>query len=315
MVLALHQTDAARATLRSLFDYAGLFPPAACTIEQACGAYDRARRSPVEWMLGSFVLPLNRVDELIAERERSGDGATWPVSVLLGAADEDAVARLGAARERWRGRLTLGALEVAPLPPADIVGTARRLPSDVQVFFESPIDSELDARLDAMATAGACAKVRTGGVAVDAFPPVEAVARFLCGCRDRGLPFKATAGLHHALRGTQSVTYEDDSPRTVTHGFLNVALAAMLLSTGRIDDEDVPELLAEESFEAFELGSRTVGWRDQRLTLDEIERSRRSFFCSIGSCSFEEPVGDLTALRVLEAAAQGVGGSRLMSSR
>ena len=314
-MLAPHQTDAARSTLRSLFDYAGLFPPAACSIEQACDAYDRARRSRAEWMLGTFVVPLSRVDELIAERDRAADGSTWPVSVLARRADQDDVAELAEARRRWRGRLTLGALEVAPVDAADVVPIARRLPSDVQVFFESPIDAQLEARLDAMAAAGACAKVRLGGVTADAFPPVAEVARFLRACRDRGLPFKATAGLHHPLRGPQRVTYDADSPRAVMHGFLNVTLAAMLLGAARIDDDDLPELLAEEDSEAFELGSRSVGWRDRRLSLGEIERARRSFFCSIGSCSFDEPVADLEALGLLEPAASAGDGVRLVRGR
>jgi hypothetical protein len=316
MVLALHQTDATRSTLRSLFDYAGLFPPAACTMEQACAAYDRARRSPSEWMLGSFVVPLGRVDELIDQRRRAADETTWPVSVLLGRADEEALSVLRAARERWRGLLTLGALEVGPLAPNEIADVAAGLPSDVQVFFESPLDDRLAARLDAIAAAGVCAKVRMGGATADEFPPAEDVAGFVDGCKERSLPFKATAGLHHPLRGAQRVTYEPDSPRAVMHGFLNVVIGALLVDGGRIERDELTELLAENRLEAFVLLARAVGWRDRRVALDEIERSRRSFFCSIGSCSFDEPVADLTALGVLEAPEKtGIGGARLVTGR
>ena len=49
--------------------------------------------------------------------------------------------------------------------------------------------------LDEVAARGVRAKVRCGGERV---PPVEELAQFIRGCRERGIVFKATAGLHHA---------------------------------------------------------------------------------------------------------------------
>ena len=48
---------------------------------------------------------------------------------------------------------------------------------------------------------------------------------------------KATAGLHHALRGDYRLTYEPDSARRTMHGFVNLVLAAALLLAGKIDEE------------------------------------------------------------------------------
>jgi hypothetical protein len=299
----LSQRDALRALLRSSFDYAGLFPPAACAMEAAGEAYRVGRRGAQQWMLGSFVVTLARAGELIAERDRTTDAAAWPISVLVGTAGDEQAAELLETRPRWTGRLVLGSLEVAPLPPEQIPGAARRLPSDVQVFFESPVDERLDERLEAIAAAGACAKVRMGGVTPDAFPPVSDVARFLVACRRHGLPFKATAGLHHPLRGLRPVTYEPDSPLATMHGFLNLAVGAALLAADAIDADRLPELLAEESVEAFRFAPKSLAWRDHEVSIEQVERCRRSFFCSIGSCSFAEPVADLEQLGLLESVA------------
>ncbi|HVS16680.1 MAG TPA: hypothetical protein VMV46_22435 [Thermoanaerobaculia bacterium] len=294
--------DALRALLRSLFDYAGLFPPAARTVDAAAGAYGLARRGPHDWMLGSFVVSLTELDALVAARERVAGSTAWPVSVLVGEAGEEQAVRLRQERDRCAGKLVLGAVEVAPLRAEEIPGAAARLPADVQTFFESPIDDALEARLDAIAVAGACAKVRMGGVVPAAFPDVDRVARFVAGCKRRGLPFKATAGLHHPLRGAQPVTYEDDSPSVVMHGFLNLAVASALLDAGALEPSRVAAVLAEEEASAFRANGRELAWRELHADLPQIERCRRSFFCSVGSCSFDEPVADLRALGLLDVA-------------
>jgi hypothetical protein len=76
-----------------------------------------------------------------------------------------------------------------------------------------------------------------------------------------GIPFKATAGLHHPVR-------RDDE-----HGFLN------LLSAAVFGDEEAA--LAETEPAA-----------------EELAGVRQRLFVSIGSCSFREPIDDLTALGV-----------------
>ena len=51
------------ALLEGLVDYAGLFPPAALSMEQAVRNYARYRESEHAWMLGRFVVTLDRVAE------------------------------------------------------------------------------------------------------------------------------------------------------------------------------------------------------------------------------------------------------------
>ena len=125
--------------------------------------------------------------------------------------------------------------------------------------------------LDEVKAAGARAKVRCGPEP----PPVDELAGFIRRCREEGIPFKATAGLHHAVRRDEQL------------GFLNVLAAAVF------GDEE--RALGENDAGAFGLGETFV-WRDREAGADEIGGVRRDLFVSIGSCSFSEPVEELEAL-------------------
>ena len=57
-------TAGARALLTGLVDYAGLFPPTGLGMEDAVAEYARQHGEPEAWMLGRFVIPAARFDEL-----------------------------------------------------------------------------------------------------------------------------------------------------------------------------------------------------------------------------------------------------------
>jgi hypothetical protein len=116
-------------------------------------------------------------------------------------------------------------------------------------------------------------KLRCGGARV---PSMEEVASFIRACRRRGALFKATAGLHHAF------------PTGDEHGFLNLLAACVF------GDEEQMLMTREISLdvEAFRADGRGAD-------ADECARVRRELFHSIGSCSFDEPVGELKALGIL----------------
>jgi hypothetical protein len=94
--------------------------------------------------------------------------------------------------------------------------------------------------------------------------------------------FKATAGLHHAVRSNGE------------HGVLNL-LAAVVFA----GDEEAA--LGETDAAAFALDPHAFSWRGRVATGAELERVRRGLFHSIGSCSFFEPIEELGALGMLPA--------------
>lgn len=59
--------------LDHIVDYAGLYPPAALSLEETCTNYDSYLRSPEAWMLNRLVLPLDKL--------RLGDG--WRISLIV----------------------------------------------------------------------------------------------------------------------------------------------------------------------------------------------------------------------------------------
>ena len=66
----------------------------------------------------------------------------------------------------------------------------------------------------------------------EAIPDPADLARFIAACAAAGVPWKATAGLHHPVRAEQALTYEPGAPRAVMHGFLNVFAAAAFAGGG-----------------------------------------------------------------------------------
>ena len=116
--------------------------------------------------------------------------------------------------------------------------------------------------------------------------------------RDAGVPFKATAGLHHPLRAEYRLTYEPGSACGTMFGFLNLFLAAAFMGAG-LDDAAAERLLEERDRTAFHFDAEGVEWRGRRLDLDRIRRTRESAIISFGSCSFIEPIGDLQSLGLL----------------
>lgn len=307
------ELPATRSLLASLVDYAGLFPPAACSMGDAVRRYARYRRSPYAWMLGSFVVPAARLLELEAALREVDVAAEepWSLSVLIGERFEQDLEAVVGARRRLGDAAAVAALEVAPLPASTIGALAERLPGDIPSFFEVPLHADLEERLHGIAAAGSYAKVRTGGIVAQAIPGAAELARFLLACRATGVPFKATAGLHHAVRAAYPLTYEPDSPRATLHGFLNLLAASLrAAATGEIDvagsgeaAAEIVAILEEVEVGAFRFSRRGLAWRHREWPEREIGAVRRGFFLSFGSCSFSEPVGELVGWGVLDAEA------------
>ena len=111
-------------------------------------------------------------------------------------------------------------------------------------------------------------------------PPVEELAELVRSCREHGVPFKATAGLHHGVR-------QDGQ-----HGFVNLLAAAVF------GDEEAA--LAEDDPKAFRVEGDTFRWRDCAASIADVKRGRE-LFVAFGSCSFSEPVDDMIALGLLAA--------------
>jgi hypothetical protein len=248
-------TPAARAFFERLIDYAGAFPPASLSRQAAVANFVRYRHRPHQWMLRFLVIAADDLPHI----PRELDGA---LSVLT-ETDE---------------------------PRASAIEAKRIIAARRPVYCEVPLGE-----LDAVKRAGHFAKLRTGGVKPEAIPSIIDVAEFIRGCAERQLPFKATAGLHHAIRGEQPLTYEPNPTHAVMHGFLNVFFAACMAWRG---DADIEPILAETDPTAFRFDD-SAHWRNRSLSEQNVRASRTQFAHAFGSCSFDEPVRDLEMLGFL----------------
>jgi hypothetical protein len=220
------------------------------------------------------------------------------LSVVLGAdvaADMDAVRTFSSAHGQT---FSVESVEARLPTAAAIEAAAASTEGEFELFAEIPIELDPERLIAAMARAGASAKIRTGGVTPDAFPPADQIVRFMRRCVDAGVRFKATAGLHHPVRAEYPLTYETSPPRGVMYGYLNVFLAAAAITLGLSDDE-ARQVLEENDPSAFVGTGDNVMWRGHALTAEQLVRMRVRVALSFGSCSFREPVDELRSLSLV----------------
>ncbi|MGR6322509.1 hypothetical protein Q2K19_13050 [Micromonospora soli] len=268
-----------------LVDDAAVFPPGSAPVPDAVSAHRRHRAAWYADLVGPLLLPAS----IITAGELSGlvDPAEGFVIGLIGdtgldrlpvalsfLAPDGVTARQVEAPVAKRGE--------DPQPGlAELVKLTERL-GGTPVHAEIPLTFGLMGALDAVADARAgglpvAAKFRTGGLAAELFPTPVELAAVICACRDRDLPFKLTAGLHHAIR------HRDPETGFTHHGFVNV-LAATLAATDGAEVDAVAELLAAT---------------DPVRVVEQVRAHRddeRPLWVGYGSCSIEEPLTDLIRL-------------------
>jgi len=292
------------ALLEGLVDYAGLFPPAGESMSQALEGYASYLSGPDRDALGRLIIPFSRLKEFESTAgeflPRETGREPWKLSVITTGDISAAAVEIASFNRRHSESATAGlavidVVELKAATPAEIELQRSRIPASFTTYFEIPLDGELSAFFKTLARSGARAKIRTGGVTADAFPSAEAIVSFLVAAHREGVPFKATAGLHHPVRGKYRLTYESGSPTGLMYGFLNVFLAAVLVSAGGASD-DALALLEESDSSAFSFSDDAIVWRGHRFDVEQIRASRSEFAMSFGSCSFREPVDELDGL-------------------
>ncbi|MEK7252125.1 MAG: hypothetical protein AAB198_02560 [Actinomycetota bacterium] len=298
MPLEIFRRDAVREALAGLIDYAGLFPPASLGMIDAVAEYRSARTGPQAWMVQRFICPADRLLELAGVLAATMTAGEEPWSLVVTARQGD-LGLIADFEAEMLGGADVAAVETL-LPDAPEVAAVVRIVETLHsvVFFEvpwqRPIEPALDVLVAARTTAGRAlgAKVRCGGIVAEAFPTTEVLAGFLVACRDRDVPVKATAGLHHPFRHVDPVT------GFTHHGLVNLLAASALAHMGAAAAQ-LAEVLADTDPSAFTLTVRGLTWRGHRIGAADLAAMRRDLFVGYGSCSFDEPVADLAALGIL----------------
>jgi hypothetical protein len=183
----------------------------------------------------------------------------------------------------------------AKLADGDSIARAAHAAAGIELFAELPAGTDLASLVSALARRGVRAKLRTGGVTRDAFPPAAKIVRFMRLCAEAAVPFKATAGLHHPVTASYPLTYDTAAPSSRMFGFVNLFLAAAAVAAGAGDDE-ASQLLEESDARAFRIGPRAIRWRGREIGETALARARETAALSFGSCSFREPVDGIAQL-------------------
>lgn len=288
--------ESARALMGGVVDYAGLFPPAALSMADAVAEFADAGRGPDAWMLGRFVLPATRLDEFAAARSNDASPHPWRLSAIVrdGSSDDRAAVEAFNAGTRTH-RALVDSVEARPQAIDGIDWLAGAYAGPFDVFVEVPVGHEAPAWLARVAQRGVKGKVRTGGLTPDAFPTPADLAAFLAAAVSLRLPFKATAGLHHAVRGSYRLTYAPDAAEAPMYGYLNVLLATAALAAGH--PTTVAEALLQDSHAgALRFTTDAVHWGALSFPLTTLRAVRATHLGSFGSCSFREPADELHAL-------------------
>ena len=294
--------ESVRVLLSGVIDYAGLFPPAQLSMQEAVINYATYRGSTFSWMLGRFVVQAARLDEFLeaADDLLPRDGTNrWRLAVTAG---EDINETIKAIRDFNRAngeRAVADVLEVKANTISKIDNTVALLPEGITAYFEVATGEMLADLVTTLSIKGQRAKLRTGGVTPGAFPSSKQIIRFVRTCMAANVPFKATAGLHHPIRCFKPLTYAQNAPQGTMHGFLNLLMmTAFARESYRVSY--LEEVMEEEFEEAFRFSELGVAWRDGHdLNNAQLGWLRQKGMISFGSCSFYEPIADLEAMGLL----------------
>ena len=295
-----------RALLTRIVDYAGLFPPSQLSMPRAVANYAAYQNSRYQWLLGRFVVPVARLGELAESAKEffTADKEIWRLTVLASEDIQETVRQIEDFNARYAPFAVCDALEAKAETSRRIAEISEAVAPDLKTYFEIPLEENLVDLISTLAIAGRCAKIRTGGVTAEAFPPIEKITRFMRVCLAANVPFKATAGLHHPLRVVKPLTYEADAPVAAMNGFINVFLAAAFLRQGS-PPKLVNELIKDRQADNFLFSDDGVLWRQEYFAHTAQLRSlRERSVISFGSCSFAEPIEDLQELGLLRHSAE-----------
>jgi hypothetical protein len=271
--------------LTRLCDDAALFPPGNLPLAEAVPAHVAHLASEHRALVGPFIVSAAGVDALGPLLGGAEEGS-FEVAVTVPAPDRVTAALAAAAGVP---ALRVVALEVAVptgVDPSTVVpalDTALAGRTGLEVYVELPRDDRRPALVAELVGTPYHAKLRTGGVRADLYPDEDELAAAVVACVSAGVAFKATAGLHHAVRNT------DPSTGFEQHGFLNVLAAVDAAQAGATTGE-VATLLAER--DSFAVAALVAGL-DERV---------REAFRSFGTCSIDDPRDELVALGLLTPA-------------
>ncbi len=300
--------ESLRTFMHGLIDYAGLFPPANLPLNEAIDDYIKHLNGENSWMLGRFIIPVSKLNELDQFVSLFDEIGPLELAVLGSGGDSNDeylskisndMVKISDYRNRHSGKVRIEVYE-CKLPSnspskktmkkaTDLLNQNKlshyhefpELP-DVGINYstdedESSWDEEILPVVSMIAELkGAGIKLRCGGIVKEAFPSVEQIAAMIQTCALIDIPMKCTAGLHHPIR---HFAEEYDA---YMHGFIN-AFGAGIFTSNFPNPENSQErfrmfillshLIGEQVADNFDFGDKGMIWKmgDDRDSIFEFD--------------------------------------------
>jgi len=302
----------------SLIDYAGLFPPAALSLDESVENYRVYLDHPKRWVLSRFILTPAHLEKLSpALVALFSSKQKLDLSLVCKNPSTDVLAAMQRIRG-FSGGVSLGSVEVALVSGSDlqaqVEGCDRALQefdsddSRISAFFELPFTSDWESFLPAVMTALEHSrqrsqrllgfKLRCGGTEPHLIPTPYRVALGIAGAARHKIPIKFTAGLHHPFPKGMSPCLTSCDAQSM-HGYFNVFFSAFAAFSRGISASEIAELLTTSGATPPRFGDSVLEWCGITISLAELTRLRSSEVISFGSCSFIEPIEDAASLQWL----------------
>lgn len=287
--------------LEGIFDYAGMYPPASRSFDEALKESANFPTSLTRpWLLGSdLVIDAEHAARLLdADLRKFGFSRNITISYLASDTPQRCVegaSRLITTKRRDGFSVSISSLEAK----VSIQGLPALLDAFLPFCRDKAIllalepdlsgrdwEENLGATIQAIRGKGVALKCRCSGpTGINA----ERLAAATVAACDSQSPFKVTAGLHHPI--VEPERYDN------TIGFLNLATAVMIrrVKGEHMTKESIAQLLGNQSFSAVQTGAE-LSYQGTAISIEELTVAKKSAHFSIGSCSLHEPDADLTRL-------------------
>ncbi|WP_394234767.1 hypothetical protein [Niallia oryzisoli] len=289
--------------MTELIDYAGLFPPAALPLSEAIHNYSSYITGSDSWMLGPFVIPAARLNELEEYKDKFNQQYPFRLSVILTDSSElqTELKAIEQFLHTFQDEGSVDSIEIKlsqNIKPSFLEKLAKDT-KDCPVYCEvTGTNEQVQSLLDTIELVNKKSskqfgvKMRMGGIRAEMFPSAEKAAFLIHECQKRSLFIKFTAGLHHPIRQYRKEV------ETKMHGFVNVFTAALFAYNHCIDVKIIENILLDEDPSHFSFTPAGLSWGNMTVSSEDINKARSLFAHSYGSCSFDEPREELGNLSI-----------------
>ena len=322
--------------LSKIIDYAGLFPPARLTLDEAIHNYAKYRKGPDHWMLSRFIIPAGKLSELNTYKDELLEkNPPYDLSVTGSKGDtvkefieglKSDLKYLQQVHEDNPGLLTTQVYEtrlplelikqhdkkaVSKLLDEVMIMFEKESPEPVSVFYESVFDD--DYLTDNIIVMDALAQHQLKiSKAVSLKKYLLTGFKLRCGGVKAEMfpsPEQVTFAVNHAIHSDLTmkataglhhpIRHFDNAVNTKMHGFFNLFFGGIISYTHGLNDDQLKTIIEDEEVDNFNFDNHHLRWKDYEADIKQIEKARRKCIVSYGSCSFDEPRDDLRALGLM----------------